>query len=80
VAASITSDGECGEASLHGQKWRPWGVRASITSWSMAKMELGHIDGEGHEAANCTNNGGGSGQPQTCRQCQVNDSKGVRGH
>jgi hypothetical protein len=43
-------------------------------------MELGCIDGEGREAVNCTNNGGGSGQPQTCQQCQVNDSKGVRGY
>jgi len=60
VAASIALDGECGEVSPHGQKWRPWGVWASTASWSMARMELGRIDGEGHEAANCTNNGGGS--------------------
>jgi len=60
VAASITSDGECGEASPHGQKWRPWGVWVSVASRLMARMELGRIDGEGHEAANCTNYSGGS--------------------
>jgi len=42
------------------------GCGLSITSWSTAKMELGCIDSEGHEAVNCTNNSGGSGQPQTC--------------
>ena len=31
VAASTTLDGECGEASPHGQKWKP-GVWASIAS------------------------------------------------
>ena len=33
---------------------------------STMKMELGNVDGEDREATNCTNNGGGSGRPQTC--------------
>ena len=45
VAASTTLDGECGEVSPHGQKWKP-GVWASIASRSTVKMmdsELGRF-------------------------------------
>ena len=42
------------------------GVWVSIASTK--KMELGNVDGEGREVANCTHNGGGSGQPQICWQ------------
>ena len=72
IAKCFDNDGGevvCGSVNHVGwcvEKWRPWGVWALVVSRSTVKMELGRIDGEGREAVNCANNGGGSGQPQTC--------------